>query len=321
MKRWNAWILALSAASLLSAAIALPKPAAAEEPEIAIVVKGKKIASDTPPQLIDGHVLVPIRVIGEALGAKVSWASASRTVTVRKWSDQAALTVDRPDAFLKSDGSYTVRLDAPPRMVGQRVMVPLRFLSQFFGYQVRWDHRRVEIESSLSAGDRDVLYHGDLAAARQIAIGLTRHSVQPEIQAHYPATELLPAAWLFPEGEALRFYAINFDVLSYIEIEDDAAVVRWQAYIQAPPGGKEDDPFDNYLHGTIAEQWGTKPDIRKPLVYLYSVGLGDSNQTYYGTIGTDGKAVQLGYRYEVGGGTAQSEGIQQFELADEQRTD
>ncbi|WP_020617668.1 stalk domain-containing protein [Paenibacillus daejeonensis] len=46
-------------------------------------INGKAQQLDTPPQLIQGATMVPLRFIGEALGAEVAWESATRTIRIR----------------------------------------------------------------------------------------------------------------------------------------------------------------------------------------------------------------------------------------------
>lgn len=61
-------------ASLVNAAFA-DKP-------IELLVNGFVVKTDIPPQLIDGRVMVPVRWVSEALGAKVDWYETSRSVVV-----------------------------------------------------------------------------------------------------------------------------------------------------------------------------------------------------------------------------------------------
>ena len=49
---------------------------------VTIVVNGRPVTTDVPPQIIDGRVMVPIRFVSEALGATVSWDASQRTVVV-----------------------------------------------------------------------------------------------------------------------------------------------------------------------------------------------------------------------------------------------
>lgn len=49
---------------------------------IRVFVNGAEIKSDVPPTIIDGRVMMPIRLISEALGASVAWDEGLQTVRV-----------------------------------------------------------------------------------------------------------------------------------------------------------------------------------------------------------------------------------------------
>jgi hypothetical protein len=44
---------------------------------------------DYPPRVVDGHVMVPLRFVGESLGARVHWNAQTRTVHIRTDVDAA----------------------------------------------------------------------------------------------------------------------------------------------------------------------------------------------------------------------------------------
>ncbi len=46
------------------------------------MVNGKSVTLDVPAQEIEGHTMVPLRFLGEALGGTVKWNDATRTVTI-----------------------------------------------------------------------------------------------------------------------------------------------------------------------------------------------------------------------------------------------
>ncbi len=52
------------------------------EAPIKIVLDGREIYSDTPPQIINNRTFVPIRVISEALGLQVEWDGEARAVVL-----------------------------------------------------------------------------------------------------------------------------------------------------------------------------------------------------------------------------------------------
>jgi len=47
-----------------------------------ILVNGEEIFSDPPPQIVNDRVLVPLKVVADALGVGVDWDGANRTVLV-----------------------------------------------------------------------------------------------------------------------------------------------------------------------------------------------------------------------------------------------
>jgi serine protease Do len=47
-----------------------------------IIVDGRAVAGDVAPVIIDGRVMVPLRLVAESMGARVSWDDATRTVTI-----------------------------------------------------------------------------------------------------------------------------------------------------------------------------------------------------------------------------------------------
>lgn len=61
------------------------------EDDIKVVLDGKAIEFDVPPQIVDDRTLVPFRAIFEALGYMVSWNQATQTVSGVK--NDAALTM------------------------------------------------------------------------------------------------------------------------------------------------------------------------------------------------------------------------------------
>lgn len=55
---------------------------------IKIIVNGKEINSDIPPQIINGRTMVPVRFVAEALQANVEWDENTKTVKITTASQQ-----------------------------------------------------------------------------------------------------------------------------------------------------------------------------------------------------------------------------------------
>lgn len=51
-------------------------------PAIRLLVNNREVANDVAPQMINNRVMVPTRVIAEALGANVDWVDATQTVAI-----------------------------------------------------------------------------------------------------------------------------------------------------------------------------------------------------------------------------------------------
>jgi hypothetical protein len=56
-------------------------PAQGDQP-IKIILNGKELKTDVPPEIKDGRTMVPIRAIAEGLGMEVAWDEANRTVII-----------------------------------------------------------------------------------------------------------------------------------------------------------------------------------------------------------------------------------------------
>lgn len=79
MTRISRWGLALALVLAIVLVAGAPVLGAGS---IGLVVNGRTIACDVPPQNIDGRVLVPIRAVSEALGCQVQWNQANQQVLV-----------------------------------------------------------------------------------------------------------------------------------------------------------------------------------------------------------------------------------------------
>jgi hypothetical protein len=87
--------------------------------------------------------MVPLRGIFEALGAEVKWHSLTQTISAKRGTTEVELTVGDQKA---SVDRKTIILDVPPTMIKERVMVPLRFIAEALGSDVKWHGATQTIE-------------------------------------------------------------------------------------------------------------------------------------------------------------------------------
>jgi len=101
------------------------------------LINGTPKELDAPP-FIDpktNRTLVPLRFIAEAFKAKVSWDGSMKMVTVVKGNEKIILQVGNMMAVVNGT---TIKMDQPPVIVNGRTMVPIRFISESLGAQVKW---------------------------------------------------------------------------------------------------------------------------------------------------------------------------------------
>lgn len=150
MKRFI--VLLIAAILCLSVGIVLAS-------EIRVNVDGRKLSPDVSPQIVNGRTLVPARAIFEALGVSVTWNDG--TVTGVKDGTTVRFTVGSRELRINE----IIRpMDVAPAMVNDRVLVPVRFVSEAFGAAVsyREDTRTVNIVSPKGPEDKTIVIDGDV---------------------------------------------------------------------------------------------------------------------------------------------------------------
>lgn len=91
---------------------------------------------EQPPVLENGHTLVPMRFLLERMGAEVQWDARVQGVDVTWGEHSIELRVG--ERIARVDGE-TMEITVPARLIGGKMMVPLRFLAEQMGFQVEWD--------------------------------------------------------------------------------------------------------------------------------------------------------------------------------------
>ncbi|HZG58597.1 copper amine oxidase N-terminal domain-containing protein [Paenibacillus sp.] len=100
------------------------------------VVRGAETELSVPPFTINGRAMIPLRFIGEALQTEVSWSDKEQKVTLEGNGKKAELWVGRNEAVWNGG---RMQLDFPPMVLNGTTLVPLRFVGEFFGYQVNFE--------------------------------------------------------------------------------------------------------------------------------------------------------------------------------------
>ncbi len=125
------WALSVCLTLFLVLVLALPAMAAPK-----VFVDGAALAFQVPPRIEQGTTLVPLRGIFESLGATVVWDGSAQTVKASKADTQIQLKIGSTTAYRNGQA---VTLAVPGKVIDGSTLVPLRFVSEALGADVKWD--------------------------------------------------------------------------------------------------------------------------------------------------------------------------------------
>lgn len=110
--------------------------------DIAIHLDNKILTGSSAPFIEKGVTLVPMRLIFEALGAEVAWASETQTIVAKKNDIHITLTLGKTTSFINMNKKVLL---LPPQIKHGTTYVPLRFISESLGASVEWDEKNQTI--------------------------------------------------------------------------------------------------------------------------------------------------------------------------------
>lgn len=124
---------------------------------VAVYLDGSMLQTEIEPRMVDGSVLVPMRSLFEAQGAKLSWDGATKTVTAEKADTKLVYRIGESTADLNGQA---MQLTVPGRITDGYTLVPLRFVSESLGSKVDWDetartvriYSRIEVNATIQWG-------------------------------------------------------------------------------------------------------------------------------------------------------------------------
>ncbi|NLP15305.1 MAG: copper amine oxidase N-terminal domain-containing protein [Clostridium sp.] len=114
-------------------------------------------ANDPGPYIKEGRTLIPFRRIFEALDMNVSWDDKERMVTATGNDIEMKLYIGKTIAYVNS---VEKTLDVPAEIADGRTFVPLRFVSENCGAEVKWDDSSksvfITLPKEIALPDEDV---------------------------------------------------------------------------------------------------------------------------------------------------------------------
>ncbi|KJS75619.1 MAG: hypothetical protein JL56_07290 [Desulfotomaculum sp. BICA1-6] len=109
---------------------------------------------DTAPTINNQRTLIPLRGVMEHFGAKVEWIPERKQIILQHENKEVVLTPGSTEALI--DGQ-AVKLDVPAKVVNGRILIPLRFVSEQIGMDVKWDGKT----QNITIGSREALTDGN----------------------------------------------------------------------------------------------------------------------------------------------------------------
>ncbi|MBA9086483.1 hypothetical protein FHR92_002961 [Fontibacillus solani] len=146
--------LVLSLLSLMVVLSGIVSLASAAASTVTVQLDGKTIKfPDAKPYYENNRVMIPVRFVSEALGAKVSYKKTTsgtkeiRTVNIELGAKKISMNINSKNVLV---GDKVVTLDVPARLQQDRTFVPLRFVSEALGADVKWNQSKKLV--SISTG-------------------------------------------------------------------------------------------------------------------------------------------------------------------------
>lgn len=99
-------------------------------------VNGTVYNTDTAPYIDNGRTLVPVRYLGDAIGATTAWDETTKTVTLTKGDTVVMLVIGESSITVNGAAST---LNVAPVINNGRSFLPARSVAEAFGYTVGWD--------------------------------------------------------------------------------------------------------------------------------------------------------------------------------------
>ena len=106
---------------------------------IDIFIDGKKVEVQDSPFIHNGRTLVPLRAVGDVLGAEILWDS-EKSIAIAK-NEETVVEFSHGKESIKVNGEE-IKLDTSPFIVKDKMFVPLRAVAESFGKTVSFDGKR-----------------------------------------------------------------------------------------------------------------------------------------------------------------------------------
>jgi hypothetical protein len=225
MRQLKRWILAVSL--IFICFLPISSAFAAKAKTIYIFLDGKKMEFKLQqPINVNGRVLVPLRDIFEAMGAKIEWDDTTKTVTAKK--DNVLITY-KIGSLTGNRNNEIIQIPVPGKLVEGTTLIPLRFVGEALGAIVGWDEHsqsvlisskvKTEVEVTNILEGNVVEIKGGTNSDKLVLLGFEKLDPNYEGEATQWLTEQLTGATVLVELDTKMREAHGY-LLAYVYMSD-----------------------------------------------------------------------------------------------------
>lgn len=197
---------------------------ASTDKEIKIMVNGTELKADTKPIIIDDRIMIPFRVIFEALEVSVDWIPETGMI-IGKRSD-LIMELQINNKIAKVNGKE-IELDTIVSVIEGRTLVPIRFAAEQMKAKIDWQQstRTITITTDTSIyenANKDITNTAIEASSENIINTIKHLTIQPRIAGSEFEKEMAVfyADILKSYGYEVELQSFPFKNLSVDEIGD-----------------------------------------------------------------------------------------------------
>ncbi len=174
-------------------------------------------------KVINGRSMISAHFISKYLDDEVKWDNKSKKMVIKNKTGQIILEVGNRIALVNSK---PVPLEVAPKLINNQVMIPTRFLTQFYGGSLGWDNKNKAVSySSNKVNDIVVSKFSDNC---QISID-TDFLSKYKVKKYYQPTRLVVDLYDVSLGEVRNLINLNNDIVDKIRVsqfEFSPSIVR-----------------------------------------------------------------------------------------------
>jgi len=132
-----------------------PDPTPEQKPsEIRVFIDGEELGfPDVKPIIENNRTLVPLRAVCEALGLEVNWKGSGLIDVIH---DDITVTLNVGRKVMTVGENY-VALDAAPKIIEDRTLLPIRAVLEAFGCSLEWDGEQKFVNVFSKTQNNDVV--------------------------------------------------------------------------------------------------------------------------------------------------------------------